>query len=154
MENINDLMPLSNDWNNERLTQLKHLFPDLFTNEGKLNIEELKKVVDPASVSETERYEFRWFGKSDAKRNAFTPSNATLMLDEGRSVNATESENIIIEGENLEALKLLSATENKLSAYTLIRLTTQEKTLCIATTLPKIKNLTGNKQKLLKMVLK
>lgn len=108
MENINDLMPLSNDWNKERLTQLKNLCPDLFTNEGKLNIEELKKVVDPASVSETERYEFRWFGKSEAKRNAYTPSNATLMYDETRSVNPTESENIIIEGENLEALKLLS----------------------------------------------
>jgi adenine-specific DNA-methyltransferase len=108
METINDLMPLSNDWNKERLTQLKNLFPDLFTNEGKLNIEELKKVLDPASVAETERYEFRWFGKSEAKRNAYTPSNATLMLDEVRSINATESENIIIEGENLEALKLLS----------------------------------------------
>lgn len=108
MENINDLMPLSNDWNKERLTQLKNLFPDLFTNEGKLNIEELKKVVDPASVSETERYEFRWFGKSASKRNAYTPSNATLMYDETKSVNPTESENIIIEGENLEALKLLS----------------------------------------------
>ena len=108
MENINDLMPLSNDWNKERLTQLKKLFPDLFTNEGKLNIEELKKVVDPASVSETERYEFRWFGKSASKRNAYTPSNATLMYDETKSVNPTESENIIIEGENLEALKLLS----------------------------------------------
>ena len=46
MENINDLMPLSNDWNKERLTQLKNLFPDLFTNEGKLNIEELKKVLE------------------------------------------------------------------------------------------------------------
>jgi adenine-specific DNA-methyltransferase len=56
METINDLMPLSNDWNKERLTQLKNLFPDLFTNEGKLNIEELKKVLDPASVAETERY--------------------------------------------------------------------------------------------------
>jgi adenine-specific DNA-methyltransferase len=108
MENINDLMPLSKDWNKERLTQLKNLFPDLFTNEGKLNIEELKKVVDPASVSETERYEFRWFGKSAAKRNAYTPSNATLMFDEARSVNPNESENLIIEGENLEVLKLLS----------------------------------------------
>lgn len=108
MENISDLMPLSNDWNKERLMQLKNLFPDLFTNEGNLNIEELKKVVDPASVSETERYEFRWFGKSAAKRNAYTPSNATLMFDEQRSVNPTESENIIIEGENLETLKLLS----------------------------------------------
>ncbi|MCZ2133741.1 MAG: site-specific DNA-methyltransferase, partial [Bacteroidetes bacterium] len=96
------------DWNKERLTQLKNLFPDLFTNEGKLNIEELKKVVDPASVSETERYEFRWFGKSAAKRNAYTPSNATLMYDDVRSVNPNESENLIIEGENLEVLKLLS----------------------------------------------
>ena len=108
MENINDLMPLSNDWNRERLTKFKTLFPDLFTNEGELNIDELKKVIDPISVSEIERYEFRWFGKSDAKRNAFTPSNATLIFDEQRSVNPKESENIIIEGENLEALKLLS----------------------------------------------
>ena len=101
-------MPLSKDWNKERLMQLKNLFPDLFTNEGKLNIDELKKVVDPASVSETERYEFRWFGKSAAKRNAYTPSNATLMYDDVRSVNPNESENLIVEGENLEVLKLLS----------------------------------------------
>jgi len=110
MENINDYMPLSPDWNKERLETLKKLFPDLFTNEGKLNIEELKKVVDPQSVSETERYEFRWFGKSQAKRNAFTPSNATLVYDEHRSVNPSESENLIIEGENLEVLKLLSGS--------------------------------------------
>jgi len=108
MENINDYMPLSNDWNKERLETLKKLFPDLFTNEGKLNINELKKVVEPESVSETERYEFRWFGKSAAKRNAFSPSNATLVFDEARSVNPTETENLIIEGENLEVLKLLS----------------------------------------------
>lgn len=108
MENINDYMPLSNDWNKERLETLKKMFPDLFTNEGKLNINELKKVVDPESVSETERYEFRWFGKSAAKRKAFSPSNATLVFDEKRSVNASETENLIIEGENLEVLKLLS----------------------------------------------
>ncbi|HEV8084585.1 MAG TPA: site-specific DNA-methyltransferase [Chitinophagaceae bacterium] len=108
MDNINELLPLSNDWNKERLEKLKNLFPDLFTNEGKLNIDELKKVIDPKSVSETERYEFRWFGKSEAKRSAFTPSNATLFYDEKRSVNPTENENIIIEGENLEVLKLLS----------------------------------------------
>ncbi len=101
-------MPLSQDWNKERLETLKKLFPDLFTNEGILNMDELKKVIDPNSVSETERYEFRWFGKSQAKRNAFTPSNATLIYDDKRSINPTESENLIIEGENLEVLKLLS----------------------------------------------
>lgn len=108
MENINDYMPLSNDWNKERLETLKKMFPDLFTNEGKLNINEIKKIVDPESVNETERYEFRWFGKSAAKRKAFSPSNATLVFDEKRSVNPTETDNLIIEGENLEVLKLLS----------------------------------------------
>ena len=110
MTSIQDIMPNSHDWNKERLDTLKQLFPDLFTNEGQLNINELKKVVDPDSVAETERYEFRWFGKSNAKRNAFTPSNATLIYDEQRSVNPNESENLIIEGENLEVLKLLSGS--------------------------------------------
>jgi len=98
----------SHDWNKERLQQLKQLMPDIFTNEGKLNLNELKKVVDPESVNETERYEFRWFGKSKAKRQAFTPTNATLVYNEERSVNPDNSENLIIEGENLEVLKLLS----------------------------------------------
>lgn len=98
----------SHDWNKERLDQLKQLMPDLFTNDGQLNINELKKVVDPTLVTENERYEFRWFGKSKAKREAFTPTDATLVYDEHRSVNPAESENIIIEGENLAVLKLLS----------------------------------------------
>lgn len=98
----------SHDWNKERLAQLKNLMPDLFTNDGQLNINELKKVVDPNLVTETERYEFRWFGKSNAKREAFTPTDATLVYDDERSVNPTESDNLIIEGENLAVLKLLS----------------------------------------------
>ncbi len=108
MDQIDDYMPLSADWNKERLETLKKLMPDLFTSEGKLNIDEVKKIADPESVSETERYEFRWFGKSEAKRNAFTPSNATLIFDEKRSLDPDSSENLIIEGENLEVLKLLS----------------------------------------------
>jgi adenine-specific DNA-methyltransferase len=110
METVNDYMPLSNDWNNERLQTLKQMFPDWFTSEGSLNIDEVKKAVNPDSVNETERYEFRWFGKSQAKRKAFTPSNATLVFDEERSVNPETSENLIIEGENLEVLKLLSGS--------------------------------------------
>lgn len=109
MEDITEYLPLSPDHNKERLEALKTMFPDLFTSEGQLNVDELKKVVDPKSVNETERYEFRWFGKSQAKRNAFTPSNATLVYDEKRSVNPDKAENLIIEGENLEVLKLLSS---------------------------------------------
>lgn len=111
MENNID-NPLKNvqslDWNQERLEQLKQLMPDLFTNDGKLNVNELKQIVDPESLNETERYEFRWFGKSNAKREAFTPTDATLVFDEERSLNPEQSENLIIEGENLQVLKLLS----------------------------------------------
>lgn len=106
-ESVKDLMPETPDLNAERLAKLKELFPDLFTNEGSLNETELRKLVDPNSVSETERYEFRWFGKSNAKRKAFTPTRATLNYDAARSVNPDTSENLIIEGENLKVLKLL-----------------------------------------------
>lgn len=43
--------------------------------------------MDPALVSETERYDFRWYGKTRSKRDAFTPSRATLVYDPARSVN-------------------------------------------------------------------
>ena len=100
------------DLNMERLEKLKSLYPDLFTVEGKLNPDELKRIIDPDMVKETERFEFKWFGKSAAKRMAFTPSRATLLYDEKRSVNPENADgNMIIEGENLETLKVL------LSAY-------------------------------------
>ena len=109
METYKDHITLSPDLNEERLETLRNLFPDWFTQEGHLDINEVKKAVNPDSVDETERYEFRWFGKSKAKRNAFTPTRATLHYDEARSVNADKTENIIIEGENLEVLKILLA---------------------------------------------
>lgn len=110
METYKDHITLSPDMNEERLTKLRELFPDWFTQEGYLDINEVKKAVNPNTVEETERYEFRWFGKSAAKRNAFTPTRATLHYDESRSVNADKTENIIIEGENLEVLKVLTSS--------------------------------------------
>lgn len=107
METYKDHIIQSPDMNAERLETLRNLFPDWFTQEGRLDINEVKKAVNPDSVEETERYEFRWFGKSNAKRNAFTPTRATLHYDESRSINPETTENVIIEGENLEVLKIL-----------------------------------------------
>lgn len=109
METYNDHIIQSPDTNAERLETLRQLFPDWFTQEGKLDVNEVKKAVTPDGVEETERYEFRWFGKSKAKRNAFTPTRATLHYDEYRSVNPENTENVIIEGENLEVLKILKS---------------------------------------------
>ena len=107
METYKDHIIQSPDLNVERLETLRTMFPDWFTQEGKLDINEVKKAVNPDSVDETERYEFRWFGKSKAKRNAFMPTRATLHYDEERSVNPETTENVFIEGENLEVLKIL-----------------------------------------------
>lgn len=109
METYKDHIIESSDMNVERLETLRNLFPDWFTQEGRLDINEIKKAANPENVEETERYEFRWFGKSKAKRNAFIPTRATLHYDAGRSVNADTTENIIIEGENLEVLKILTS---------------------------------------------
>ncbi|OQX14305.1 MAG: site-specific DNA-methyltransferase, partial [Desulfobacteraceae bacterium IS3] len=112
MDTLDKRLMQTPDLNKERLEKLKSFFPDLFTVEGKLNPDELKKIIDPELVKETEKFEFRWFGKSGAKRTAFTPSKATLVYDEKRSVNPDDADgNMIIEGENLETLKVL------LSAY-------------------------------------
>lgn len=107
-ETLNDLLPTTPDGREERLAELKRLFPDLFTNEGRLNPDELKRLVEPNEVHETERYEFKWYGKAASKREAFTPTTATLVYDKERSVNPDKADgNMIIEGENLETLKLL-----------------------------------------------
>lgn len=109
-ESFNDLLPTTPDLRAERLAELKKLFPDLFTNEGRLDPDELKRLIAPNEVHETERYEFKWYGKAASKREAFTPTTATLVYDEARSVNPDKAGgNMIIEGENLEVLKLLLA---------------------------------------------
>jgi adenine-specific DNA-methyltransferase len=108
MSELKTKMMKTPDLNQERLDTLKKLYPDLFTIEGKLNPDELKKIIDSSLTKETERFEFKWFGKSDAKKTAFTPSQSTLIYDEARSVNPDFADgNMIIDGENLDAMKVL-----------------------------------------------
>ena len=64
---IMDRMPATPDVNQERLEQLQTLMPDLFTNDGALNPDELKRLIDSDLMPESERFEFRWFGKADGR---------------------------------------------------------------------------------------
>jgi adenine-specific DNA-methyltransferase len=110
MTDLNDLLVTSPDLNKERLETLKRLFPDLFTNEGKLNPVELRRLFEDEATTDKEHYAFTWKGKGKAKRHAFTPSRASLTYDPERSVNPDKANgNLIIEGENLEVLKLLTS---------------------------------------------
>lgn len=106
-DNTNKINKQSPDLRQEMLDKLKKLYPPLFDNEGMLNQDELEQLVSDFSTPQTEKYEFNWAGKQQSKKKAFTASKATLRSDEKRSVNFDESENLIIEGDNLEVLKLL-----------------------------------------------
>ena len=110
MTDLSDLLITSPDQNDERLETLKKLFPDLFTDEGKLNPTELKRLFEDEVTTDREQYVFTWRGKGKAKQHAFTPSRASLTYDAKRSVNPEKANgNMIIEGENLEVLKLLTS---------------------------------------------
>jgi adenine-specific DNA-methyltransferase len=85
---------------------LKQLFPEVVT-EGKIDFEKLKLVLGEEIEKRNERYEFTWHGKTQAMKLAQTPSTGTLRPDKASSKNWDTTENLYIEGDNLEVLKLL-----------------------------------------------
>jgi adenine-specific DNA-methyltransferase len=100
----------SPDLREGRLAELRRLFPDLFDGEGKMDDNAVRALASPDGQTGSERFRFEWAGKQQSKRLAFTPSKATLIADPARSVDFDKTRNLIIEGENLEVLKLLQTT--------------------------------------------
>lgn len=90
----------------ENIEKLKAIFPDVFT-EGKIDFEKLQQVLGNYIETSSERYNFTWNGKSQALRLAQTPSMGTLRPCKEESKHWDATENIYIEGDNLEVLKLL-----------------------------------------------
>lgn len=96
----------SHDAVGERIEQLKALLPEIFV-EGQLDPERLRQHLGDFSRIGTERYGLNWAGKAEAIRSLQIPSHGTLVPLKDQSVKFDESENMIIEGDNLEVLKLL-----------------------------------------------
>lgn len=96
----------SMDLTEHHLEQLKALFPNVFT-EGKVDFDALKAELGEHVETNGERYQFTWAGKEQAKRIATTPSLGTLRPAPDESVDFDSTENLYIEGDNLEVLKLL-----------------------------------------------
>lgn len=94
------------DITKENIEALKQLFPEVVT-EGKVDFEKLKLVLGEVIEDRSERYEFTWHGKTKSLKLAQTPSTGTLRPDKESSKNWDSTENIYIEGDNLEVLKLL-----------------------------------------------
>lgn len=104
---MNKVAKQSEDLYKEKIEQLKKIYPALFSDEGNLNEEELRAFLKQFASTSEGKYEFNWAGKMSAKRNAFTTSRAMLKPDKDRSIDFDNTENLIIEGDNLEVLKLL-----------------------------------------------
>ena len=90
----------------ERIAYFKQLFPECFP-EGRIDFEKLREVLSEVEEEGPERYHFTWAGKRDAIRMLQVPSLATLIPSQKESVNFDETQNLFIEGDNLEVLKLL-----------------------------------------------
>lgn len=90
----------------ENMERLKALFPDVFV-EGKVDFAKLRQVLGEYVDESTENYSFTWNGKGEALKLAQMPTTGTLRPCKEESKNWDSTENIYIEGDNLEVLKLL-----------------------------------------------
>ena len=97
----------SENMENENLRKMQEVFP-LFVKDGEIDFDALKAFFDKeGTLAGTEKYGLNWAGKGNAFRAIRTPSTGTLAPQEKESKNFDTTENIFIEGDNLEVLKLL-----------------------------------------------
>jgi adenine-specific DNA-methyltransferase len=108
MEKITPGHPLtqSPDFVKENIETLKQLFPTI-VKEGKIDQEELQALLGNEVETGDEYYRFTWAGKSMARKEANKPSTGTLRPNKADSKDWDTTQNIFIEGDNLEVLKLL-----------------------------------------------
>jgi adenine-specific DNA-methyltransferase len=103
---LNDPETQSADIVSANIDALKGLFPDAFT-EGRVDFEVLKLLLGAAVEEREEKYGLNWHGKRRARQIALTPSTGTLLPCPEESVDWDTTQNLMIEGDNLEVLKLL-----------------------------------------------
>jgi len=109
---LNDPETKSADVVAENVESLKELFPEVFT-DGKINFDVLKQLLGGAVEDREEKYGLNWHGKRRARQIALTPSTGTLLPRPEESVDWDTTQNLMIEGDNLEVLKLLQKSYSK-----------------------------------------
>ncbi|MDQ6463653.1 site-specific DNA-methyltransferase [Paraburkholderia madseniana] len=95
----------------DNIAKLKALFPELLTesvNGAAINVDVLRALVGDKTASDLEeKYGLNWHGKRRARQLALTPSTGTLRPCPEESVDWNTTQNLMIEGDNLEVLKLM-----------------------------------------------
>jgi len=96
----------SKDIISENISKLKEIFPDIITEE-KIDFEKLKLILGENIDDSREKYSFTWPGKTQAIKESQKQSTGTLRPCKEESKNWDSTQNLYIEGDNLEVLKLL-----------------------------------------------
>src|SRR3989339_129413 len=96
----------SEDIRQERINNLKEIMPEVVT-EGKVDVEKLKLTLGEDLNLQDERYVLNWAGKAEAFKVLQAQSTATLAPAPEESIDFEKTQNVFIEGENLEVLKVL-----------------------------------------------
>lgn len=109
MVEIEKVSSQSMDIEKADLEKLRAVFPQCFS-EGKLDISKLLALFGQYDDNDFEKYKFEWKGKSECYRIAGKRSTGTLRPCPEESVNFDTTNNIYIEGDNLEVLKLLQSS--------------------------------------------
>ena len=91
----------------EKREELLRIFPEVRTEGGQIDFDRLRLALGDMVDTGKERYGLNWPGKSACFKAIQTPSMGTLLPAPEESINFDTTENLIIEGDNLEALKLL-----------------------------------------------
>ena len=98
---------LENNFKQNNILKLKQLFPEVFC-EDQIDFEKLKLVLGAENLAGTgERYQLDWAGKTAAYLNLKSPTSCTLVPCKEESADFDGTQNVFIEAENLEALKIL-----------------------------------------------
>ena len=101
-----DELAQSKDIINDNIEKLKELFPEIVS-EGKIDFKVLQDVLGDDIEEGEEYYRFTWAGKAQSRREAQKPSTGTLRPCKEDSLDWDTTQNLYIEGDNLEVLKLL-----------------------------------------------
>ena len=108
-----DRLPLEDNSPAKSIPHLKALLPTLFDSHGDLDLRKLNQYLIAQLENKSEVYEFNWTGKSQSKIEAYAPCTKQLILDTVRSLKPDLNDHAIVEGDNLDALKLLSNDYNE-----------------------------------------
>lgn len=103
---INEINPASPDFRTDLADKIADLAPEAVA-DGKIDFEKLKELLSDDVSNASERFGLFWPGKKNAIRQAQTPTTATLKPDFENSKDWDNTENVFIEGDNLEVLKIL-----------------------------------------------